>query len=179
MSYTNEGVSQCIDKREREIMLFIGKPMGRSIMISNDKRHNKCHKTKINVVKHFATFECWSSALSTLIIYTKTFQGNLFKSLYLNIIDSVEYHAITTVLLSYGQTRFGHVCYYSYTTCKLCHGFIIRGIVTNVFGSDSVCLTVLTVTLSKKKKHASSGFFVGLSTTNLKMVWKQATNKQM
>jgi len=46
--------------------------------------------------------------------------------------------------------------------------------------SDSVCTTVLTVTLSNKKKNrASRDFFVGLSTTNLKMIWKQTTNKQM
>jgi len=42
--------------------------------------------------------------------------------------------------------------------------------------SDSMCTTVLTVTLSKKKK---TGFFVVMSTTNLKMMWKQTTNKQM
>jgi len=45
--------------------------------------------------------------------------------------------------------------------------------------SDSVCITVLTETLSKKKKRAKRSFFVVMSTTNLKMIWKQATNKQM
>jgi len=30
----------------------------------------------------------------------------------------------------------------------------------------------------KKKNSASRGFFVGISITNLKMIWKQATNKQ-
>jgi hypothetical protein len=45
--------------------------------------------------------------------------------------------------------------------------------------SDSVCSTVLTVTLSKKKNRASRGFFVVMFTTNLKMIWKQTTNKQM
>jgi len=34
-------------------------------------------------------------------------------------------------------------------------------------------------TVQKKKNLASRGFFVVLSTTNLKMIWKQATNKQM
>jgi len=46
--------------------------------------------------------------------------------------------------------------------------------------SDSMCTTVLTVTLSKKKNRASRGFFVVMSNkkTNLKMIWKQTTNKQ-
>ena len=41
-----------------------------------------------------------------------------------------------------------------------------------------MCTTVLTVTQSQKIS-ARSGFFAGLSTTNLKMIWKQATNNQM
>jgi len=44
--------------------------------------------------------------------------------------------------------------------------------------SDSMCTTVLTVTLFTKKNRASRGFFVVTSTTNLKMIWKQVTNKQ-
>jgi len=43
---------------------------------------------------------------------------------------------------------------------------------------DSVCTTVLTVTLSQKQKCGLHGFFKRLSTTNLKMIWKQTTNKQ-
>jgi len=45
--------------------------------------------------------------------------------------------------------------------------------------SDSACTTVLTVNLSTHKNDASRGFFVVMSTTNLKMIWKQITNKQM
>ena len=33
-------------------------------------------------------------------------------------------------------------------------------------------------TVPKKKNRASRGFFVGLSTPNLKMIWSQTTNRQ-
>jgi len=62
-----------------------------------------------------------------------------------------------------------------------CTAPVLAQVPTHCFwqASDSVCTTVLTVTLSKKKNRASCGFFVVMSTTNLNMSWKQTTNKQM
>ena len=49
-----------------------------------------------------------------------------------------------------------------------------------VFGKPQIlCALLYWPWHCPKKNGASRGFFVVLSTTNLKMIWKQATNKQM
>jgi len=49
-------------------------------------------------------------------------------------------------------------------------------IIPTVFGKTQICIDRDTV---QKKKRASRSIFVVLSTTNLKMICKQTTNKQM
>ena len=59
--------------------------------------------------------------------------------------------------------------------------FSLNELTCTVFGKPQILCALLywPWQCPKKTKRASRSFFVGLSTTNLKMIWKQVTNKQM